>query len=383
MNPFLQAFRLCSAVVFCSGSLGAAALLQLESSPVLRPYGRQEMKAQLDGLHFESVEFNQTPLQAAIKTLTAEAQNSDYRHNALNLLAEDTSAVQVTIAPPLKNVSLRDVLDAITRGASKPLGYRIEPHGVVFVRHDPVMPGLYTRWFKLKWEVLQEKFPELRQADGQRQVEVFRRFLAAHGLNLSAPREMFLNARLGQLLVRATLDELDQIEALLKDFQTVAQPIEFHLYFAEVPAPATPSLQPNLSWDAALAAEAATKQFKPSTSALNGVFSYEQSRTGGFATNRSRATNFAAVTGTLSEAQFEAVVKTLQQKTGVDLLKFPKKIGRDTQPALFQMNSPATGQPETRRHIHDILGPVWAIHDRHCKPRRRQTIASPGGHQRC
>jgi len=57
--------------------------------------------------------------------------------------------VTVTIDPPLRDLRLIDVLDAITKVADHPIKYEVEEYAVVFARKLPETQQLFTRVFKV------------------------------------------------------------------------------------------------------------------------------------------------------------------------------------------------------------------------------------------
>ena len=68
----------------------------------------------------------------------------------------DMSSVIVRINPPLKNVRLADVLEAITKVADKPIRYSIEEYAVIFSQKPPDAAQLETRTFKIDPNTFQQ-----------------------------------------------------------------------------------------------------------------------------------------------------------------------------------------------------------------------------------
>jgi plastocyanin len=68
----------------------------------------------------------------------------------------DMPSVTVRIAPPLRNLRLADVLDAITKVADKPIRYSIEEYAVVFSQKPPEATQLETRVFKVDPNTFQQ-----------------------------------------------------------------------------------------------------------------------------------------------------------------------------------------------------------------------------------
>jgi len=61
----------------------------------------------------------------------------------------DVGDVTITLDPPLRNVRLADVLDAIIKVANKQIKYSVEEYGIYFTRRIPEEPQLFTRTFRL------------------------------------------------------------------------------------------------------------------------------------------------------------------------------------------------------------------------------------------
>src|SRR5439155_23844441 len=68
----------------------------------------------------------------------------------------DMPSVTVRITPPLRNLRMADVLDAITKVADKPIRYSIEEYAVVFSQKPPEAAQLETRTFKVDPNTFQQ-----------------------------------------------------------------------------------------------------------------------------------------------------------------------------------------------------------------------------------
>jgi len=146
----------------------------------------------LGSIRLDSVSFDGTPLSEVLRSLTDESRKRDPEMVGVNFIIRpaeekldihfinrpaesrsaspqpalepaaglskpaatnelvDVSSVPITIKPPLTNVRLEDVLDAIMRGASRPLKCSIDANVVGFsarTGHEP--PPLYVRTFKV------------------------------------------------------------------------------------------------------------------------------------------------------------------------------------------------------------------------------------------
>ena len=68
----------------------------------------------------------------------------------------DISAISIKINPPLTNIRLADVLDAIVKVANRPIKYSIEDYAVVFSLKARESNPLYVRTFKVDPNTLLE-----------------------------------------------------------------------------------------------------------------------------------------------------------------------------------------------------------------------------------
>ena len=136
--------------------------------------GRQSIIAMLDRIRFDSVSFDGLPLSQVVRFLVVESQKRDPEKRGINFLLnqnsggditaatsvlgpdarlapppEDISAVVIKINPPLINIRLADVLDAIVKVADQPIKYTIEDYAIVFSPKSPETTPLYVRTFKV------------------------------------------------------------------------------------------------------------------------------------------------------------------------------------------------------------------------------------------
>ncbi len=133
-------------------SLNGKMVVHTNSFP-LRP-GIQTIRAMLDRTRVDSIQYDHVPLEEVIKKLMEMAKTRDPDHIGLNFFVDrqvaagidpqtglpatfsasqpDISSVTITIKPPLNNLRLTDVLDAIVRGADQPIRYSILDYAVIF-----------------------------------------------------------------------------------------------------------------------------------------------------------------------------------------------------------------------------------------------------------
>ncbi|MGZ5566153.1 MAG: hypothetical protein ACXWKG_03985, partial [Limisphaerales bacterium] len=142
--------------------------------------GRQNILAKLDQIHLNEVSYD-LPLSEVLKTLRDESKKRDPEQKGINFLVNphidsgvsagpgpdvnappgttptapvaaapttfDLSQVVIKISPPLNDVTLADVLDAITKVADAPIKYTIEDYAVVFAPRPPEAVALYSKQF--------------------------------------------------------------------------------------------------------------------------------------------------------------------------------------------------------------------------------------------
>ena len=141
--------------------------------------GRSEIQHKLDIIKVEQVFFQALPLPEVLKYLDEQARKRDPDQKGINFMVNpnaeasasggagtidpqtgqivpapapeplDMSSVLVKIDPPLRNVSLSEVLQAITIVADHPLKYSIEDYAVVFSQKTADAAHLFTRFYKV------------------------------------------------------------------------------------------------------------------------------------------------------------------------------------------------------------------------------------------
>lgn len=127
-----------------------------------RTAGRQVIIAKLDGIRFDKVDFPGLPLSEVVNYLVEETRLRDPEKKGLNFImvsslgpqpAQATTGqpmppppqpeqyalgeVLIKIEPPLRDVRLADLLDAIVAVADHPIKYSIQDYAVVFAKAGP------------------------------------------------------------------------------------------------------------------------------------------------------------------------------------------------------------------------------------------------------
>jgi general secretion pathway protein D len=424
--------------------------------------GRQAIMSKLDRIVFNNeVKYDGLELGEVVKNLSEESRKRDPEKVGVNFLVVqersapapatgtdpntglplptaptevvDVSAVRVKINPPLNNVRLADVLDAIVKTAEQPVKYSIEDYAVVFSLKPTEVPALYTRTFKVDPNTFYQGLESVGalafgnaggtgggqggggggggrgggggggqggqggESGGTMIPRVFpagggggggqggqggggggggirfvtttnstdsvqgavRAFFTAAGVNLdpanpaNAGKAVFFNDRKGILFVRATLQDLDIIDAAIQTLNVTPPQVNIKAKMAEVKQNDTRAL--GFDWylgntlmnSGAIAAQAGTSPSLIGQSSVNnseGTFpgsaanfttlphsSTDQLLTSGL--RNSYATGggsvgsiptLATITGILTEPQFRVVIKALEQRGGVDVLSAPE-----------------------------------------------------------
>src|SRR5208282_4325877 len=123
--------------------------------------------------------------------------------------AVDASSINVKLT--LTNICLADLLDAIVLVADHPIQYSILDDGIDFSTRDSNSISLETRTFKVDANVFLAALQ--KQTGLKTNVSVaMRQLLSNVGVELSPPKSIFFNDRLGVLFVHATEQDLDAVE---------------------------------------------------------------------------------------------------------------------------------------------------------------------------
>ncbi len=244
-------------------SLGEPGLLGLEKTnqPVSGIQAdfvsRQRMMALLESIRIPEVGFDRLPLEDVVRQLGDLASAHDPEGKGMNFIINpyldsvqrpdpravidpDTGTthppspheslplndILVRIDPPLRDVRLIDVLRALTLSASVPIQFTVEDYAVVFAHKPPRHATLVTRVLRTNPERLSTGLEStqriLGKTNGLASAEVHaapptiqekvRQFFQDLGVSLLPPNALFFNTRLGLLMVRAPMDEIEIVE---------------------------------------------------------------------------------------------------------------------------------------------------------------------------
>ncbi len=238
--------------------------LELANGKVGLSEKRKAIMAKLQGIKLSEVLLDGLPLNEAVRCLSEEVRRLDPEGRGVNfILAESAvssdkeaapgaggssatrpasvAAALVTIKPPLRDISLEEALEAIVRSTAPPLKYTVEDYGVVISPKGSETPPLHVRTFKVAPDQFARSFLNAAAAGGKATapgaggvgvrdksggvvrmtnasvtVALARERLAAVGIDLRPPKAIFYNDRLGVMMVRASSEDLSQIEAWLQ-----------------------------------------------------------------------------------------------------------------------------------------------------------------------
>ena len=343
--------------------------------------GRQAILAKLNNIRIDRVSFDGLPLSEVIRSLSDESRKGDPEKHGVNFLISSAvdarkprgavidpatglpvpatpaaplapSSIVITIQPPLTNVRLADVLDAIVKTASQPLKYSIEDHAIVFsARTAQEPPPLYKRTFKVDPNTVLAGLRSptgLALTNGLGEIAgALRAYFASCGVDLDLARypvkALYYNDRQGVLLVRSTLQDLDVIEAAIKMLTTVPPQINIKCKFVEISQDDSKAL--GFDWYLG--------NLSMTNSAVGGQTGAVSITIVPSSTNRLAASGSGnpsaprfPLCGILTDPQFRVAMKALQQRSGTELIAQPEittTSGRQAQMKATEIKTAVTG----------------------------------------
>jgi type II secretory pathway component GspD/PulD (secretin)/beta-lactamase regulating signal transducer with metallopeptidase domain len=385
-----------------------------ELLPVPNPYsrtnlvrtsqGRQAIITKLDRIRLDSVSFDSLPLREVVRSLADEARKRDPEKSGISFLLNqgvdsgfsspaevlgsdgnplptpppeqvDMGAITIKINPPLTDIRLADVLDAIVKVADRPIKYSIEDYAIVFSLRGRVTNPLYIRTYKVDPNTV---FIGLRAATDHNLTNgpgaiapALLDLLSKAGVDFDPTRNsgksLFWNDRMGTLLVRATLQDLDIVEQQIAVLNTPLPQVNIKVKFVEVPQDDTKAL--GFDWylgnvlmtNGAVGGQAGTtRENAISPAAINPMGVFPGTPTGLAPTNiapgstnqvlsfglRNTYPSSSTLTGILTDPQFRVVMKALQQRSGAELIAQPEVTtvsGRQAQMKAVDVTTVVTG----------------------------------------
>jgi len=385
-----------------------ASPIKRELLPVPNPYnrsnlihnslGRQAIITKLDRIRLESVSFDGLPLTAVVRFLADESRKRDPDKRGINFLVNqpvdsgataaaatlgpdgqplpaapaeqvDVGSIAIKISPPLTDIRLADVLDAIVKVADRPIKYSIEDYAIVFSLKTRETTPLYVRSFKVDPNTFYQGLQrvgafslgnatnsgsgssDLSFATQNNATEVVSRaamnYFQRFGVNLDSKvypsKSIFFNDRQGMLLVRGTLQDLDIIEVAIQGLNIAPPQVNIKCKIVEISQEDTKALGfdwflgnliTNSSSTGGQVGVAPSFKGVPTAANPQGVFPANPT-TGTSILPGANAepltsglnpvgTSPLTLTGVLTDPQYRMVIKALQQRTGAQLLAQPE-----------------------------------------------------------
>jgi general secretion pathway protein D len=441
--------------------------------------GRQQILNKLQRIKLNEVQYD-LPLTEVLKLLKDESRKRDPDQTGINFMINphsdagagglsptdttgaaaagvaavsapspsvDLSQTTIKISPPLNDITLAQVLDAITKVADTPIRFSIEDYAVVFSPKPPEPIALYTRVFRVDPNTFVQGLQNVTAinlnfgtgstglggggsssgigqggggtgggssslgvnipmvqiapvtqggaqgggaagltggAGGQiglnfvsRTNETLRlntivlNYFIAAGVNLQDPgKYVFFNDRTGLLMVRASAQDLDTIEAAVEMLNQAPPQVSIDTKFASITQEDSKGL--GFNWylgnltmnGGTIGAQAGTAPSltgAPTTANGNsGIFppaaagilpaGTDTLLTGGLRQTYGAAQNtlptIGTITGILTDPQFRLAVNAIEQRTGSDLLSAPRVVtlsGRQAHVAVQDLQEIVTG----------------------------------------
>jgi beta-lactamase regulating signal transducer with metallopeptidase domain len=226
------------------------ALTVANTNRVYTSAARQRIYEKLNNIVFDKISFPGLPLSEVIRNLNEQTERRDPDQEGVNFLMvrdkpvgttnaaeeEDLGAVTISVDPPLANMRLVDVLEAIAKCADHPIKYSLTDIGIEFSLKRRDEPELFTRTFKVDTNTfywgLQNvgAYSLTNKSDIQAAVS---NFFDEIGLNLTPPKSVYFNRRQGTLTVHATQDDLDIIEAAINTLNIAPAKVNVKVRFVE------------------------------------------------------------------------------------------------------------------------------------------------------
>ncbi|MCX6903341.1 MAG: M48 family metalloprotease, partial [Verrucomicrobia bacterium] len=207
---------------------------------------RAKLLETLRHLRFDEVSLETQKLGDAVKILSDLVKGQDPEHKGIHFMLTgagetmDLINAQVTIRPPLKNVTLEETLDALLKSASPPIKYSVEDYAIVFSLKGPETPPLQTRTFKVDPKTFIQGISgtDRKTAMGPEGTNAFAtmmgQYFTAQGLAFDSLPALFFNDRLGILMVRGTAQDLAIIEQALQELTLSPPQLEIETKIIEV-----------------------------------------------------------------------------------------------------------------------------------------------------
>lgn len=372
-------------------NLAAPRLPAQSDAPAASP-GRQAIMSKLRNIRLSEMSYpgldQGVPLTQLMSDLRSEISKQDAGHEGLTFvysrspmggdLVVDPKDILVQINSPLTNVTVMQALDEICRSAQIPsapagarLVYSIANYAVIFSVTVPQAFTLYTRTFhydpKIIEQGLERDFPQLfdspaaksgpgetgrtNDAAGTRTAHLLLQAFAGLGLDLTNDgRFIFINDRRDEILVRATIADLDTATQILEQLGQVPPEILLDVKFATFPlVPAARQVTNVAGFSFYLGYTTPNQAAVDGSGETNSNSRRDPMNPSGIfpaappsVAAANRATNAKPVTsiGILNGAQFRMVTNAIEQLGGSNLIACPRVTTESGRQARLADGSP-------------------------------------------
>jgi len=319
---------------------------------------RQRIESKLDQMLLKEVFFDGLPLAEVVRFLREESIKQDPEKVGINFVInshldgqpagdggktlrdplgaplapvvppEDLRVVLVTINPPLKNLTMREMLSAITNATAQVgklgLDYKVEDYGVVFRQRVIDPPQLFTRIFKVDPKNFSEGLQKVWASSGMpantttNLQDLWREFIRHAGVKTDGNRmttnQVFFNDQTGILMVRASLQDLEVIQSAIEVVNIIPLQVQIEARYFEVPEKVAEEM--GLKWFTGSLSPAKNLQ-------LRGFINATIPTNGNVRVDAPVLPNHVSV---LSASQHRELLKQFEEKHGVDMVASPRLI---------------------------------------------------------
>ncbi|HTB83580.1 MAG TPA: M56 family metallopeptidase [Candidatus Sulfotelmatobacter sp.] len=379
-------------VVLVSGEIVTnTAHFQQRLNTIIKPADSKAALPKLQTIRLDNFSSDGLKLGEVLQQLAVQSKAHDPEHKGVNFLIDDNADnagllgtaidpatglplsttpktemgsspadVPVTITA-MQNATLGDVLDAVVKGASRPVHYTIHDYSIQFLAGTNP-PVLFTRIFKVNTNATVNdplKDPALS-------IEAtLRKAITNGGVNLDSPpgKSVFYNKVTGLLFVRATKEDLDKLYRILPKFLIPPPQVHIKARFILIPRNNSPGTNSYDSYLGRFKLEGTNR----ATLTFNGF---------GDRNTILQPATVPIMTGILPDKKFWILLHALESRPGVENLGEPEVTttsGRQTQMRctevltvitnmLFQQNPTNPGDSATTPQTAQVeTGPILDV----------------------
>ncbi|MBI3871409.1 MAG: hypothetical protein HY299_22990 [Verrucomicrobia bacterium] len=297
---------------------------------------RQALSAKLDRIQLRDLALDGLTLDEAVLAIANGSREQDPEGAGINIMflggGTQLGGKRLRSTPPLHQASVRTALDALVRLSPVEMDYRVESRWVLVRRLSVDLDPLHTRTFRMETNLLVQGLRRMSRgsdsffppADSEEfhSGRFIRDFFREAGIDLEPPKQMFYSLGSGLLMLRASLTDLEAVEALLSRVLDSPQQLRIDATLLELTD--EDALAMNL--DKILG-------FAPGADTMAGVVeptSREQFSkgflSGGAQFESGSRIPRAESTTILNAERFQEVMRSLQTRPGAKLLSSPKLI---------------------------------------------------------